>query len=170
MRYGQSCENAKLMQNHKICAFLVYYIRSPLSTLSFYRPDPSQPTPDLLLTYPCPYATPYPPLCAYKLSPIPFSVLPCPVSLLNHTPPLIRPRYPRSILFIPPHIRLSHILAFPQSCQSTKNACASLTHPHQPTHTFSIPPFPTIYTFPTSYSPIPIHTPQLITTHIFALL
>lgn len=107
------------------------------------------------------------PYAAYNLSPIPFSAFPCPASLLNHTPhPLIQPHYPRSLLFIPPHIPLSHILTSPQSFPSLKTLAR---HSPTPTHTHPPSPFPTIYTS-SHLSSTPLHTPQLITTHIFALM
>lgn len=147
--------------------FLVYYIRIPLSTLYFNAPPPpnQHPTPCSHIPPPMPrHSHPY---AAYNLSPIPFSAFPCPASLLNHTPhPLIQPQYPRSLLFIPPHIRLSHILTPPPPILSlSKNACASLTH--TPTHyssTFS--PIYTSFPCPVLKPTTQHNTTQLISLHL----
>lgn len=110
--------------------FLVYYIRSPLSTLYFNAPPaPDQhPTPCSHIPPPMPrHSRPY---AAYNLSPHTLFRLPMPRLPSKPYPlPLIQPHYPRSLLFIPPHIPLSHILAFPQSFPSLKTlARHSLTH------------------------------------------
>lgn len=91
------------------------------------------------------------PLPSKPYPPPPYSTSLSPLSSF-HTPPYTPIPYPR----------------FPPILSPSKNACASLTHPHQPTH---IPPspFPTIYTS-SHLSSTPLHTPQLITTHIFALM
>lgn len=149
--------------------FLVYYIRSPLSTLYFNAPPaPDQhPTPCSHIPPPMPrHSRPY---AAYNLSPHTLFRLPMPRLPSKPYPlPLIQPHYPRSLLFIPPPYTPIPYPRFPPILSLSKNACASLTHPHQPT-TLQPPPPPHIYLFPLpcpqAHNTTQHNTTQLISLH-----
>lgn len=135
--------------------FLVYYIRSPLSTLYFNAPTAPNQHPTTCSHIPPPMPRHIRSYAAYNLSPIPSSAFPCPASLLNHTPhPLIQPQYPRSLLFIP-----SPIYAYPISSLPPNPFPLKTLARHSPTHQpTTLQPPPPIYTsFP---CPQPHNTTQ----------